>query len=287
MLTKKESPVTAILNGAGLRGRQVYGLYAQKNPNRLKFVAIADPNAERRRLFQKEHNIPDEHAFNTWDEMMNEKIGKIADTAFICTQDQMHFEPAMRALDLGYDLLLEKPITPNLDQCRAITKKAQEKKRLVQVSHVLRFTDFWKKVKEVIDSGQLGKIVHIDHSENVSYWHMGHSFVRGPYRNKETSSPMILAKCCHDLDLIYWFMGEKAKDLQSTGRLTYYIPENAPKGAPERCTDGCPVEKECPWNAVRMYVYGEPLIRIGLHSPSRNAFVFPSIDTSVVRAVVG
>ena len=262
-------PITAILIGAGFRGRNSYGIYGLKYPDRLKFVAVAEPDPTKRELFQKEHGIADSNVFRTWQEILDPSIGKIADIAFICTQDRMHYEPAIKALELGYDLLLEKPISPNLDECQHISKLAQEKNRIVQVCHVLRFTKFFKKLKEFIDSGVIGKIIDYDHSENVSYWHFGHSFVRGQYKKKEESSPLILAKSCHDLDIMYWLIGEKPLTVQSKGFLSFYRPENAPSDAPDRCTDGCPHEKTCPWYAPRLYITGEPLIRIGFHANSR------------------
>jgi len=267
MSVNKPAPVTAVLIGAGLRGREVYGEYALKNPDKLKFVAIAEPDPARRHLFQKAHRIPDEMAFDSWDSLFNAAKGKLGEAAFICTQDNMHYQPAMAALGLGYDLVLEKPISPDLNECLHIAQTAREAGRIVQVCHVLRFTDFWRKVKEIVDSGEIGRIIHYDHSENVSYWHFGHSYVRGHYKNKATSSPLILAKSCHDLDLMYWIIGEKPLSVQSTGELSYYCPENAPPGAPDRCTGGCPVEETCPWYAPRLYVTAEPLLRIGLHAP--------------------
>jgi predicted dehydrogenase len=209
--------------------------------------------------------------------MMNDSQGKMADAAFICTPDRLHYEPAIRALELNYDLVLEKPITPFLNQCQEIAQLAKEKGRLVQICHVLRFTDFWRLVKNIIDSGRIGKVIHYDHSENVSFWHMGHSFVRGWYGIKDKSSPMILAKCCHDLDLMHWILGQNPICVQSTGSLTNYRPEMAPPGVPERCTDGCPVEKECPWYAPRLYCQGEPLVRIALHAPSRSLIMGSNI----------
>lgn len=262
-----KTPITAVLCGAGNRGREVYGTYAQKNPDKLKFIAVADPDTERRSLFQQEHHIPDERAFSSWKDLLNPSVGKIAELAFICTQDQMHYEPAMQAMDLSYDLLLEKPISPNLNECQEITSKASATKRLVQISHVLRFTPFWKKIKEIVDSGKIGDIIDYDHSENVSYWHFGHSYVRGPYKNKETSSPLILAKSCHDLDLMYWIIGKRPISVQSAGSLTHYRKENAPPDSPEYCTDGCPHEDACPWYAPRLYINCEPIIRVGRFSP--------------------
>jgi len=264
-----EKPVTAVLIGAGLRGREVYGRYAEKYPHKLEFVAVADPDAARRKLFCQSHGIPPGQAFDSWEALFNSDTEKLAESAFICTQDNMHYLPTLTALKSGYDLVLEKPVSPVAEECLNIARVAHQEKKIVQVCHVLRFTKFWRKVKELIDSGEIGKIVHYDHSENVSYWHFGHSYVRGHYSNKATSSPLILAKSCHDLDLMYWIFGQNPMSVQSTGELSYYRPENAPAGAPERCTDGCPKSEECPWYAPRLYMSAEPLIRIGLHAPSR------------------
>ncbi len=252
-----------------MRGRDAYGRYAEAHPDRLKFIAVAEPDEEKRKRFQAIHKIPDTMAFKTWTEAFDANHGKLADVAFICTPDRLHYEPAMRALDVGYDIVLEKPIAPSIIECRNIARKALEKKRLVQVCHVLRFTAFWRKVKDVVDSGRLGKIVHYDHSENVAYWHFGHAFVRGFYKNKATSTPIVLAKTCHDLDLMYWILGEQATDVEAAGTLMHFRPENAPAGAPARCTDGCPAEAECPWYAPRLYVDAVPIIQVGLDASSR------------------
>ena len=269
MNEEKTKPVTAILIGAGTRGRDAYGAYAIENPKRLKFVAMADLDIDKRAIFQKQHNIADEMVFSSWSELLNGKIGKIADIAFICTPDRMHYEPAMKALEMAYDIFLEKPIAPTLKECQDIAALAAEKDRVVQVGHVLRFTKFWQTLKQFLETDRIGKIIHFDHSENVSYWHFGHSFVRGPYKNKDTSTPIVLAKTCHDLDLIYWLLNEKANEVYSTGELTHYRTENAPKESPERCTDGCPIQNECPWYAPRLYIDLEPILRIGTYSPSR------------------
>ncbi len=269
MSRSKQGPVTAVMIGAGFRGREVYGRYAEMKPDQLKFVAVAEPDPVRRKLFQQAHHIPDGMAFDSWDLLLDETQEKLADTAFICTQDNMHYQPAIKAMEIGYDLLLEKPISPNRQECSRIARTARETGRIVQVCHVLRFTNFWRKVKEIVDSGRIGKIIHYDHSENVSYWHFGHSYVRGPYRNEAFSSPLILAKSCHDLDLMYWIFGCKPFTVQSTGVLSFYRPENAPVNAPERCTDGCPAAETCAWYAPRLYVTAEPLLRIGLHAPSK------------------
>ncbi|MHA1371340.1 MAG: Gfo/Idh/MocA family protein [Promethearchaeota archaeon] len=265
----KTKPVTAVLIGAGSRGKDAYGQYALLYPDRLKFIAVADTNPEKCRIFKEEHHLDDSMVSSLWEALLNEEKGKLADAAFICTPDRHHHAPAMKALDLGYDIVLEKPISPTKEQCHALAKKADDTGRLVLVCHVLRYTPFWKKVKEIIDSGRIGRVIHYEHSENVSYWHYGHSYVRGFYKNKGTSTPIVLAKTCHDLDLMYWILDERARSVHATGELTWYRPENAPDGAPERCTDGCPHSEECPWYAPRLYIEAEPLIRIGYESPNK------------------
>ncbi len=171
----------------------------------------------------------------------------------------MHHDSAIAALQAGYDMLLEKPIAPTLQETLEIIRTAEELGRTLVICHVLRFTDFFTKVNEIIKSGRLGKVVNISHSENVSYYHMAHSYVRGNWRNTEIAAPMILAKCCHDLDLLYWWMDSQPESLSSSGNLLYYRPENAPEGAPFRCTDGCPVEASCPFYAPRIYRDNVPI----------------------------
>jgi predicted dehydrogenase len=159
----------------------------------------------------------------------------------------------------GYEVLLEKPMALTKEDCITLAETSKKTGRTLNVCHVLRYTDFFSRIKNIIDEGSLGDIYTIFHAENVSYYHYGHSYVRGNWRNTSQSSPMILAKCCHDLDLISWFAGSKPVSVSSFGRLSHFRPENAPAGAPERCTDGCPAEGSCIFNAVETYLYGRHL----------------------------
>ena len=129
--------------GAGFRGREVYGRYAEKNPEKLKFIAVAEPDTARRGLFQQAHRIPESLAFESWEPLLSIAKGQLADAAFICTQDNKHYAPAAAALKAGYHLVLEKPISPNLEECQQISRMAGEADRTVHISHVLRFTEFW------------------------------------------------------------------------------------------------------------------------------------------------
>lgn len=244
--------ITAVMLGAGGRGLQAYGPYATQYPDALQFVAVAEPRADRREAFAQRHNIPPERCYESWDDLLNE--GKIADALFNCTMDQMHTPSTLAALNAGYDVLLEKPMAHHLEDNVRLVQVAEEKGRLLQICHVLRYTNFFRKLREIVQSGRLGRIITVDHRENLIYWHMAHSFVRGNWRREDTSAPMILAKCCHDLDILTWILQERVARLSSFGSLTHFRPENAPEGAPLRCTDGCPAEEECKWYAPRLYV---------------------------------
>jgi predicted dehydrogenase len=248
-------PITAVLLGAGARGHFSYGPYAQQHSEELKFVAVAEPNEVRRARFAAAHDIPPERQFATWEDLLAK--GQIADALFNMTQDQTHHPSTMAALEAGYDVLLEKPMAERLSHVVELVQTAERKGKLLQVCHVLRYTPFFSTLHEILASGRLGDIITVEHRENVVYWHMAHSFVRGNWRSFATSSPMILAKCCHDLDILYWNMGSKVEKLQSFGSLIHYRPGNAPAGATPRCTDGCPVAEQCPWDARKLYLVPE------------------------------
>jgi len=255
-----EKLITAILLGVGNRGMDAYGKYALKYPDKLKFVAVAEPIQYRREKFAQLHDIPLKRMFNSWEEVLGEE--KFADVAFVCTQDQMHIEPTLEALDRGYNVLLEKPMAHTLDGCIRIVKKVEETGRILGISHVLRYTNFFLTIKDTIIKGLLGDVVNISQRENVSWYHMAHSFVRGNWRNVNLSSPMILAKCCHDLDLLFWMVGVKPKKISSFGSLKHFTSSNAPKNSPKFCVEGCPIEKTCLYYAPRIYIDIIPIIQI-------------------------
>jgi predicted dehydrogenase len=251
------APLRILLFGAGNRGADAYGPFALSHSDQVRFTAVAEPNPERRARFAAAHNIPSEYQFPGWDAALD--AGLIADAVINATQDEDHHNSTVAALQRGYDILLEKPIATTLGETLHIIQEAQHMERTLMVCHVLRYTDFFQKVKAIFDSGRLGQVVHIAHSENVAYFHMAHSYVRGNWRSTNDSAPMIVAKCCHDLDLLYWFTGERANWLSSLGDLTHFKAKNAPPGAPERCTDGCPAAETCPFYAPRLYLESFPI----------------------------
>jgi predicted dehydrogenase len=250
-------PYEILLIGAGNRGAEVYGEWIRNHPNQLQITAIAEPIESRRKAAAEAHGIPPERQFTSWEEALSK--GKIADAAIICTLDPQHTAPALKALGCGYDVLLEKPMAARLADCVALVQAAEKHGRLLQIAHVLRYTDFFQRIHQIVQSGELGQIVTVSHRENVSAWHMAHSYVRGNWRRANQASPMILAKSCHDLDILYWILGSRAKTLSSVGNLKHFKPENAPTGAPQRCLDGCPVAESCPFYAPAIYMELEPI----------------------------
>ncbi len=247
-----ENITTAILLGAGQRGADVYGSFALEFPSELRFVAVADINEVRRREFQQQHNIPDDMAFSTWEDLLKKE--KLADAAFICTQDSMHYKPTKAAIKKGYHILLEKPMSNDAKECVRMGELSQKHQRILSVCHVLRYTPFFSKLKEIINSDKIGNVVSLQQIENVAYWHQAHSFVRGNWNNSKVSSPMILSKACHDMDIILWLVGSDCKKISSFGNLMHFKSQNAPGGAPERCLDGCIHKNDCAYYAPDLYI---------------------------------
>ena len=237
-----------ILIGAGSRG-MTYGSLAGKNGDRI--AAIAEIRPDRLKAAGEALDVPENMRFTDTADLF--ALGKIADAAIIATMDRDHYGHVMQALHCGYDILLEKPISPSARECLEIESKANALGRKITVCHVLRYTAFWGKLKQIIDSGELGKIVAIKHSENIGSWHMAHSFVRGNRRNDQLSSPIIMQKSCHDLDILLWLTDSPCTRAAAFGALTYFKESNAPAGAAARCLD-CPAAENCRFDARKVYL---------------------------------
>ena len=244
--------VTVALAGLGSRGKDTYAPAAKLFPDRMKIVAIADIDPAKVKEVADDYDVPDESCFTSAEEMISQP--KLADVMFITTQDQQHVGQAIKAMEKGYDLLMEKPISPDLNECREIIRIAKKLNRTVVICHVLRYTPFYQEVKRILKSGKIGDVVSVMGIENVGYWHQAHSFVRGNWRNSNTTSPMILQKCCHDLDLLLWLTGKTCKSVTSFGNTYLFKEENAPEGAALRCTGGCKAKGNCPFDAEKIYL---------------------------------
>lgn len=242
-------PLRLAAIGCGARSRTYLGL-ASKLPHLYSVVGAADPLPVRiERLRAACGNPPDFLAFPHDRALLAHE--KFADVVVIGTQDTHHFGACLEAMERGYDILLEKPIATRLEEVLFLARRAEELGRRVLVCHVLRYTPFYRKVKEIIDSCALGEIISLNATEGVNPWHQAHSFVRGHWAVTEKSSPMIVAKSCHDMDIIAWLVGQPARSVSSKGGLRHFTAANAPAGAPERCTSGCPAGETCHYNALK------------------------------------
>lgn len=241
---------TVLVIGAGNRG-MTYSRIASKLGDAFRIVAVAEPIDSRRNYMKERFNIPDDMCQLSWEDFLSRP--KFADLAIIATMDRDHVAPALAAIEKGYDLLLEKPMGATPEECCEIERAAAKKGVFVLVCHVLRFTPFFCALKSLIDSGKIGEVVHIQHAECVGNTHQSHSFVRGNWGNSNRATPMIVQKSCHDMDILQWLVGKNCTRVHSFGSLTYFKEENAPKGAPARCIDGCPHADTCCYNAVRLY----------------------------------
>lgn len=245
-------PTDVILIGAGARGTHVYGDYASRFPHKLRYVAVAEPDEARRKAFAEKFSIPPEKCFASWEDLIGKP--KMAEAAFIVTMDRMHFGPAIEMLKQGYHVIVEKPMAIDPIECIEMVKAAKKYNRILSVGHVLRFTPFYREIANIVQSGMLGDIVNVTQMECVGFWHFAQSYVRMNWARAQESAPSIMAKCCHDLDIIRWLVGAPVKRLSSVGNLFEFRPEKAPGPVPQRCTDGCPFEAQCPYSAFKLYI---------------------------------
>lgn len=249
----ENKPITAIIVGAGHRSF-VYSELAKTNPEMLKIVGVADPNPIRRKKAMDYFGFKEDMCFENAEELA--KKGKLADTVINGTMDEQHLETAVPLLNAGYDMLLEKPFAPNEEEMRQIVNCAKKNNSKVMICHVLRYTPFYYAIKERIVNGEIGDIINIQTTEHVSYHHLSTSYIRGKWANSDKChTSMLLAKCCHDLDIIMWMMSEtKPKQISSFGGKFQFKPENAPKEAGTICMKDCPLVDTCVYSTKRLYI---------------------------------
>ena len=242
--------VTMVIIGAGGRGTG-YANFATLHPDLAKVVGVAEPREFWRQRLVRDHAIPAQHVFEDWKPLARRR--RFADAALICTLDRMHAAPAIALARKGYHLLLEKPMAPVEVDCWRVARAVRKAGTLMAVGHVMRYTDYTRQLKGLVDSGLIGDVVDIQHLEPVGYWHQAHSFVRGNFRNEAGSSFMLMSKSCHDLDWISHLMGARCLKVSSFGGLNHFRREQQPAGAADRCLD-CGVEPACPYSARRFYL---------------------------------
>ena len=259
----KTGPVRLALMGAGARGELNLGWLARKHPGEMRFVAVAERDAERRDKFVQDFGVAKDSAFEDWEELLARP--PVADALVIALPCRLHYAATVAALRAGYDVLLEKPMAHSAGESAHLARVAQEQGRILAVALQCRYNRIYSEVKAALDADRIGRLMNIDCAENIGYWHFIMSYVRGMHSYSPTSHSFLLAKGIHDTDLLNWFAGSRAVRVSSFGRLSFFTEENAPPGAPKRCTDGCPVQETCEFDAVKQYLRpGRPSIPLSL-----------------------
>ena len=241
---------TVAILGVGARGGDVYGTIINDKKDKFRIVSLCDKKPERLERFGEKFGVGKDLCFTDENEFFKEKR---ADLLIIATLDTEHARHLLKALEKGYDVLCEKPLTGSREECDRLVAAQKKYGGKVLVCHVLRYAPAFMKVGELLDSGVIGRLVLIDALERVGHAHQAHSYVRGNWRNTKVAMPMILAKCCHDLDLLQYYVGAECETVSSIGDLAYFKPENAPEGAARRCVD-CKYKDTCAYSAVINYI---------------------------------
>lgn len=242
-------PVSIVAIGAGNRTNK-YLEYVKQHPDKVKLVGVVELNDIRRKHVADCFSLDASQCFVDYRDFFQHPVE--ADAVMICTPENMHFEPTMQAIERGYHILLEKPIAQTLEECMLIAQAARKHDVLVSVCHVLRYHPYFMKIKELVDSGELGNIISINHRTSVGLDRTAHGFVRGLWRKEEVTNPMLMSKCCHDIDFLLWLTKTPCRKLTSFGSLRWFKEKNAPEGSAARCVD-CKVESRCPFSAVDLY----------------------------------
>lgn len=254
-MTEMPQPLRLAILGAGGRGQDVYGDWILSHPERARVVAVADSVADRRESLAGAAGVRPEHVFSDWRDLLAAASdGLELDGVIVALPDRDHVDPTLAACQLDLPVLLEKPAAPSRAELWRLWSGVRARAGRVLIGHVLRYSPFWITVRDLVASGILGQLVTIRLEENIGFWHFAHSYVRGNWRRHADASPMVLAKTCHDLDLIRWLAQERPTRIASSGSLLHFRAENAPPNAPDRCLDGCEHADTCPFYAPRFYV---------------------------------
>ena len=243
--------VKLALIGAGNRGRGIFGKYAQEMPHKAKFTVVVEPNKNKRESFAETHKISDDRCFDSLTAFLDASINDI-DGVVIATVENMRMEPILKSMERGWHILVEKPLCTSKEELIELYDATKDYENILIVCHQMRLTPVYKTIKSLVDSGDYGDIVCIQHSENLSWEHMAHSYVRGFFNNDQLT-PMLLAKSCHDMDILTYITGKNAVKVSSFGSLKYFTKKNCPPNAPQYCLEGCPHYQTCPYAVSKIY----------------------------------
>jgi hypothetical protein len=257
-LTRPQDKVSIVVIGAGNRSGEYLKAMEKYYHGKYEVVGVFDPNPDTRHTYKERYNLKENQLFEHYEKLND--FERLADVAIIGTPDNLHYGPAMIALEKGYDIILEKPISMTLEETIQIGELGKKHpNQIVAVCHVMRHSPWVRKIKEIVDSKVLGEIIDIQHNENIGYFHFAHSYVRGNWRNTDVAAPIIVAKSCHDMDLLLYLLNEKScKRVASMGSLSFFNHDHYKEGMAPKCVN-CSVEKDCPFSALK--IYGEKKIK--------------------------
>jgi predicted dehydrogenase len=248
-----DNTVSAIIVGAGNRAL-TYASYALDHPDELEIVGVADPNDTRRRKVAERYDLSSRQCFRTAEEVAEQP--KFADAVINGTMDHQHVPTSIPLLEAGYHILLEKPFATSEEEMWELLEAVNRYDQKVLICHVLRYTLFYSAIRQRILAGKIGDVIHIETTEHLSYHHMAAAYIRGKWANRKVvKSSLLMAKCCHDLDIITWMKsGISPSSVASFGSNMQFRPENAPEGAGSRCLVDCEVESTCMYSARKHYI---------------------------------
>jgi len=254
MVASLDRPLRTAVIGAGIRGTSLARqLSSSEFPAQV--VAVAEPDEERRSAFALRYTLPDNAQFVTWEDFTDSSVA--CDAVIVATMDNQHTGPAVASLRRGCHVLIEKPLADTFEDCLLIERTQEEVGLVVSVCHTLRYVGAFRRVKQIVDDGVLGQLIHIQHMEAIGHLRYAHNYVRGRWSKEENNTSLLLHKCCHDLDFVAWLIDEECSRVSSFGSLSYFTPYNAPRGSSQRCLQDCQLIDSCPYSAVRNYVDGD------------------------------
>lgn len=243
-------PIKIILIGAGLRGTHLTQQLADC-PYNAQLVGVVEPNDYRRSSFALKYGIPSSAQFTSWKAFFDSNLS--CDAAIIATMDNQHTEPALACLERGCHILIEKPLSDSYKGCIQINEAQNKSGLVVSVCHTLRYMEAFQKIKQIVEAGVLGHLVHVDHMEAIGHLRFAHNYVRGRWAKEENNTFLLLHKCCHDIDIIAWIINSPCNRVSSFGSLLYFTPSNAPSGSGKRCLDDCQIQDKCLYSALHLY----------------------------------
>lgn len=253
-----------------------YLLYVKDHQAVVKLVAIVEPDPARLEAIRKMFDLPHGSCFRSYEEFTASQIE--TDACIIGTPDNLHYPQVLDAMSRGWHVLLEKPMAQTAEQCRKIAEVSKKTGMLVSVCYVLRYQPYFIKFRELVQMPQMGRILSVSHTEKIGNDRTAHTYVRGPWNVSEMDTTVFLSKCCHDVDFVLWLIGNDVRAVSSEGTYNTFTKENVPEGATARCID-CPLEKECRYSAVDVYVRRKDWIKGFVPGPGETA------DEAVARAL--